>query len=647
MPLLPRIVRAWRLLLLVPLPALARAAATTPTALTVSDFFRPPAVIDARLNPAGSHLAMTVYEEKSDSIGLRIYDFATERTEGLRGTKLLDIFDFNWVGDETIIYSVSRDNLYSLGLFAIHRDRPNAPITLNYGDVLQVLASPQARPGHLLVWIKRSADDEGRPGPLLEINLRDTRRAHSTGEWNVVTRIPTPPGDVVRDWMCDRNGEVRYAVTQTRGEPKLYLRDPDQKWQPLATDLAKFQPLAVDLDPRVLLGAWLKAGASSELVRLNTTDGTMGPPLHSDKKYDLSHAAIHFSRDERTLLGLSYSRQAPTQIWLDPQAATLQRNVDRAMPRNRINRILSRNNDDSRLIVLSASDRHPGTVFLYEPGTNLTAPIADLAPWLPENLLGEVKLLSFKARDGLQLDGYVTLPVGYRPGQPGPMIVLPHGGPSARDEWGYNAEAQFFASRGYVVFQPNYRGSTGYHAPANRVSPAEFRRMHDDVTDGTRALINAGIANPAHIAIVGSSFGGYLAVCGAAFEPGLYRCAVTVAGVFDWAQLTRDMLRNDADRGRYDRFVRDLGDPKAEWRKLAELSPIEAVEQIRAPVFVAHGEEDTIADAGQSRRLVKALRQNKVPCEAMFQRNEGHGFAALRSRVELYTRIESFLKKNL
>ncbi|MDP2138045.1 MAG: alpha/beta fold hydrolase, partial [Candidatus Didemnitutus sp.] len=268
-------------------------------------------------------------------------------------------------------------------------------------------------------------------------------------------------------------------------------------------------------------------------------------------------------------------------------------------------------------------------------------------PWLPENLLGEVRLMTFKARDGLMLDGYVTLPADHVPDRPAPMVVLPHGGPWARDVWGYHPEAQFFASRGYVVFQPNYRGSTGYGADISITPRAEFRRMHDDVTDGTRALIRSGIADPARIAIVGTSFGGYLAVCGAAFEPDLYRCAVTIAGIFDWERVMREARNLDPDPYRYEQLLRMLGDPRKLQEKFEAMSPFHSVSQIKVPVFVAHGGDDRVADSSQSRRLTKALTKARVPHETMFRTDEGHGFSELKNRVELYERVESFLKKHL
>jgi dipeptidyl aminopeptidase/acylaminoacyl peptidase len=412
-------------------------------------------------------------------------------------------------------------------------------------------------------------------------------------------------------------------------------------------DLDRYRPLAVDVDPDVLFIARLNEQGLRELVRLNTLDGTTGPALHTDSKYDFSDAGVRYSGDEKNVISLVYSRQALTQVWLREEDRALQESIDAALPAGHLNIVTSRSRDGSSLIISSSSDRNPGTVYLFKPKAGTLSVVGELAPWLPEKLLSPVQLITFKTRDGLSLDGYVTLPVGYIPGKARPTIILPHGGPWMRDAWGFNPEAQFFASRGYVVFQPNYRGSSGYNAAISMTPRAEFRRMHDDVTDGARTLIKAGIADPAHMAIVGGSFGGYLALCGAAFEPDFYRCAVTIAGVFDWDRVIREAKTYDTESYRHDWLARTLGDPRKERAKFEAMSPFASVGQIRIPVFVAHGEADPIADSSQSHRLVKALAKNGIPYETLFQRDEGHGFYSLKNRVELYERIELFLKKNL
>jgi dipeptidyl aminopeptidase/acylaminoacyl peptidase len=225
--------------------------------------------------------------------------------------------------------------------------------------------------------------------------------------------------------------------------------------------------------------------------------------------------------------------------------------------------------------------------------------------------------------------------------------MLPHGGPWARDNWGYDGEAQFLASRGYAVLKPNYRGSTGYNWMFPKEDEWDFRKMHDDVTDATKAMIASGLIDRDRIAIMGGSFGGYLAVSGVVNEPGLYRCAVTIAGVFDWENQIKDKKYDQYENPTFGRLMHMLGDPKKEPEKFDLISPGRHADQIRVPVFVSGGKDDYTVDIEQSQTLIAALKKYHVPHESLLVREEGHGMGHLDNQVKLYSRIEAFLAKNL
>jgi dipeptidyl aminopeptidase/acylaminoacyl peptidase len=189
------------------------------------------------------------------------------------------------------------------------------------------------------------------------------------------------------------------------------------------------------------------------------------------------------------------------------------------------------------------------------------------------------------------------MPEGGSKETPPPLLVIPHGGPWVRDYWGFNPEAQFWASRGYAVIQPNYRGSTGYDWKFPIADRYDFLKMHDDVTRAAKTLILSGYADPDRVAIMGASFGGYLALSGVVHEPDLYKCALTFAGVFDFETVLNGARRN-FQRARHGIFLRRLGDPKEQKEKYESISPIRHLDQVSAPVFVAHGKEDQTALVG-------------------------------------------------
>ena len=220
-----------------------------------------------------------------------------------------------------------------------------------------------------------------------------------------------------------------------------------------------------------------------------------------------------------------------------------------------------------------------------------------------------MNVMKFKTRDGRKLDAYVTLPAGASKENPPPLVVLSHGGPWVRDNWGFNGEVQFLASRGYAVLQTNYRGSPGYGWMFPKSDEWDFRKMHDDVTDATKALIASGLVDGSRVAIMGGSFGGYLALSGVVNEPTLYRCAVAISGVFDWEQLIRDNKYYQYDSDNYARLLRKLGDPKRDPKRFDAISPVRHVDQVRVPVFVSHGGDDPVVDISQSKRLIRQWRR--------------------------------------
>lgn len=256
-----------------------------------------------------------------------------------------------------------------------------------------------------------------------------------------------------------------------------------------------------------------------------------------------------------------------------------------------------------------------------------------------------MKPVSYKSRDGLTINGYLTLPGGVEP-KDLPLVVNPHGGPWERDSWGFDPETQFLANRGYAVLQMNYRGSTGYGRKFWEASFKQFgRRMQDDITDGVNYLIKEGIADPKRVAIYGGSYGGYATLAGVAFTPDLYACAVDYVGVSNlltfmrtippyWKPLTAQMHEL-------------LGDPEKDEAAIKEVSPAFHADKIKAPLFVAQGAKDPRVNINESNQIVENLRKRGVQVEYMVKENEGHGFRNEENRFDFYEAMEKFLARYL
>jgi dipeptidyl aminopeptidase/acylaminoacyl peptidase len=286
--------------------------------------------------------------------------------------------------------------------------------------------------------------------------------------------------------------------------------------------------------------------------------------------------------------------------------------------------------------------------YYYEKNAERPILLAEIAPWLKEDDLVEMHDVCYTSRDGLNIEAYLSLPLPYNleTAKNLPVIIHPHGGPWARDTWGYSSEVQFFCNRGYAVFQMNFRGSTGYGRKFLEASYKQWgQAMQDDITDGVQWLISKGIANPKRIAIYGGSYGGYATLSGLCFTPDLYACGIDYVGVSNlltfmntippYWRLLRQMM------------YEQIGDPEADYDMLCQYSPALHSENIKAPLFIAQGANDPRVNKAESDQMVEALRRQGVEVEYMVKDNEGHGFSNQENRFDFYRHVEKFLAKHL
>jgi len=265
----------------------------------------------------------------------------------------------------------------------------------------------------------------------------------------------------------------------------------------------------------------------------------------------------------------------------------------------------------------------------------------------PEQMAA-IKPIQYRSRDGLAINGYLTLPLE-NVGTNLPMIVVPHGGPWVRDRWRFDPMVQFLANRGYAVLQMNFRGSTGYGL---KFESAGFKdwggKMQDDITDGVRWAISQGIANPDRIAIFGTSYGGYAALMGLITTPQLYKCGISYAGVTDINALIRGMrFRGEFGNDIEQVWLERVGDYRSDRKHLDAISPVRLVEKIQAPVLLAYGGRDPKVKVEEGRDLAKALKKKHKKFELIIEPDEGHGFHSERAQTNLFNRVELFLKENL
>lgn len=304
--------------------------------------------------------------------------------------------------------------------------------------------------------------------------------------------------------------------------------------------------------------------------------------------------------------------------------------------------ITSATSDGKLSLVQVEGDRNPGDFFVFDTVAKKADHVISRRDWFEPGDLAEVRPIALKARDGVALAGYLTVPRGTN-GKNLPMVVLPHGGPfHIYDQWGFDEESQLLAAAGYAVLQVNYRGSGNHGRWFTQAGAREWGgAMQDDVTDATRWAIQQGIANPERICIYGASYGAYASLMGVAKEPALYRCAAGYVGVYDLPMMQSTDARNNR------RFGTWSNDWVGERSALAGVSPNRLADRIKVPVFLAAGGEDERAPIEHSKMMEKALVAAGVPVETMYFPTEGHGFYVEANRKAYYTKLLAFLARNL
>lgn len=624
--------------------------------IPIVDFFRPRLFTAPELNPAGTHFAALV-TGTDDRRQMLTLDLATSKIEGLRGVGGQDIYAYEWLNDSRLLISLMSEKKYAVGMFVAEVGRLSSAYVIERYNVIQPIGFPRRDPLRPIVWIRHNAFDDGQDGGVVRIDssrklredftsaVRVEPRSLKNGTLaSIVDTLPVPQGGMPVGYLADKDGELAFGFTAAAGVNSLH-RFTGRGWEKCPVDLDVIDVVAAGDQPGelIVLGP-RQEGKPRALQRMNAATGELGDVLLQDDRYDFNAGIVKRHPVDGHAIGIYFHRSRPQTVWFERRYEAFQMLIERYLP-DAVVHIVGSDLAEKRFFVEAFSDVKPLTYYRVDFENRSLGLVKNVAPWIDSARMRPMKVISFPSRDGATLEGYLTMPAGASKEKPPPLVVLPHGGPWVRDVWGWDGEVQFLASRGYAVFQPNYRGSSGYDWKFSPDDQWAFRKMHDDVTDGVKALIKWGQVDPARIAIMGSSFGGYLSLCGAAYEPDLYRCAVTIAGVFDWERVMRESRNDEHVRGRFQFLRRRLGDPQAEAEKFDAISPLRHIDQVKIPVFVAHGREDHVASVSQSKRLIGELQKNRVPYVSHFESTEGHGMASLKNRVELYTDIEEFLAK--
>lgn len=617
--------------------------------IPLREIARSPLVSSVTISPDGKHVAL-VRTDDHDRGSLLLLNLDSGKLDGVAATQNVDIYSTRWSRNGHVLYQLSLNKLYAYGLFVAQPGELSRQRPLNRVDLLRFIGRPRHRPERILAWIYKPGLSDAPTGGLVELDVTSTIRGMDISEQSrsIVRRYSTPPG-VVIGYMADFDGEPGLAYTFEQGLHLTYLWEPESnEWRPIPLNRDILTPLAFDPDRRQL---WVVMHTERHgyQVRPFGLDIFMpGEVIHTDADYNPGAGRLLFSALTRKPVGLIYEGSRVRNVWFSQKFGEHQNRVNELLPAAQDHVITDWDDAERRFLVRSSSPMLPDEYAVFIPEEDRLIPVGGTAPGVPVSSLRPARAVSWTARDGLKLEGYLTLPAGATKENRAPLVVLVHGGPWSRDNWSYDPEAQFLASRGYAVLQPNYRGSSGYSPEVSATPRYAFDKMRDDVVDATRALLASGLVDPRRVAVMGASFGGYLALACATEEPDLYRAAISNVGVFDWAEQThaaRDTRRSRP--GEYAVLLNDLGDPKRDRQRYDEISIFNRLDRLRAPVFLAHGIKDNIVSVRQTRRLAGELKRRGHEHETFYRVISGHGFARLNDRVSYYQAIERFLARHI
>lgn len=631
--------------------------ASSPKPVPVEDFVRIEKYHSAKVSPRGEYLAVDMQSGRQRAVGVLQLPART-----LIGSLVLpygrSVADYWWVAPdrlmaavgfrgETLDHPIPSGELYAIDadgtdeeyVFGFMREYLNENLdafrrkdAFNRATMLQPW-TPVADES-LVAVVPFSAGIDGGNPTLEAVNIR-------TGAIRRVDMLPLyPPFDV----SIDDAGRPRYAIgSDAEGNTIQLVRDkPEDEWR--KRDMPK--GLSIDAEAGFIAGHRVYLASNEEgdrrCLRTYRLDTGKGSNLSCHPVVDLG-GTQYLSRAE-TPAAVVYENGKPETVFLAPEGedARVLRNIMAGFPGQRVT-ITSVTSDGGRIVFLVSSDRNPGDFYLFDRKTNTAEFLMSRREWIKPEKMASMEPVDFPARDGVVLHGYITRPKV--PTDIRPLVVMPHGGPhGVRDYWAWDPWVQFLASRGYTVLQVNFRGSGGYGRAHEEAGYRKWGTLiQDDITDGARWAIATGHGEAGRLCIVGASFGGYSALMGAEREPDLYRCAVSLAGVYD---LKSQHLDSGAAESRLGRayLERVLGsDPE----QLAEQSPVTHVERLKIPVLIAHGTYDVRAPFSQAEALRQALKKNRKPYQWETYSREQHGFADEKNAEEFFEEMLDFLDEHI
>jgi dipeptidyl aminopeptidase/acylaminoacyl peptidase len=630
-------------------------------AVPVEAFFQNDAFTYARLSPSGRYVAVGV-TPKGGHTQLVVVETETLKAKAVASPKDADIDHIEWVNDDRMVFTVSSKDTppghpyAGPGLFAVQRDgsdfrelidrydnydKENSNVVVRKLDFWHAFHSTTRKRDSDDIFVTREQVNRNWETSNIQFLRLNTRTGRAT---------PVRGPGSASGWLVDQNDVPRITATADRAKGALKVYDSaSEQWVPLV-EYDRFiegsmAPVGFAPDGTLFVAA-RRGKDKRALYRYDLAKRQMdAEPLITLPDFDFRGALV---QDATHLLGVRFLSDARSTVWFDARMKDLQGQVDKLLPAT-VNVVSPPLRPETPFFLVEAySDVDPGRFLLFDAKAGKLTELGKSQRDIDPRQMSPMDLVKYPARDGLQIPAWLTVPKGTPKGRKLPTVVLVHGGPWLRFEWGWRADTQFLASRGYAVIEPEFRGSAGFGFDHFRRSFKQWGlSMQDDVADAAKWAIAQGIADPDRICIAGASYGGYATLMGLVKNPELFKCGVAWAGVTD-INLMYDVTWSDfPDEYKMYGMPTLVGDREKDAAQLKETSPLEQAGRIKQPLLLAHGSADRRVPIVHGIKMRDALAKTNSQVEWVEYADEGHGWKLVPDRVDFWTRVEKFLQKNI
>ena len=603
--------------------------------IPMQDFFRNPEKARFKVSPDGEYLSFLMPWQHR----LNIYIQKIGQDQAVRITESTqrDITDYRWASDQRLIYLMDKNGDENYRAYGINGDGSGFKELTPFANVrVSIIDDREDIKNEMLIGMNKR---NPKFFDAYRLNIY-------TGELKMVGENP---GNI-SGWLADNAGQLRVAVT-TDGvnETLLYRKTEADPFRAIVTTDFRdtLAPLFFTFDNQYLYVSSNLGQDKEAIYRYDIEQGKLLDKLYENPEVDV-HDLLR-SKARKVITGVSFFTDKRHYYFFDKARRQMQEFLQEQLPGYEVvagdeGRNL-RSKDETKVIVRTYSDKSLGAYYIYNQRNHELKKLADVSPWLQEAELADIQPIQYQSRDGLTIHGYLTLPKGVEPKNL-PVVVNPHGGPWARDHWGFNPEVQFQVNRRLAVLQMNFRGSTGYGKAFWQAGFKQWgRKMQNDITDGVQWLIQQGIADPKRVGIYGGSYGGYATLAGVTFTPDLYACGVDYVGPSNLFTLLATLPPYWGLE--LQKFYEMVGDPVKDKELLTAVSPLFHADRIKAPLFVAQGAHDPRVKKAESDQIVVALKKRGIDVLYMVKDNEGHGFHNEENRFDFYRAMEDFFGKHL